>query len=108
MVESLRKDNHSRDSRDSRPKESFASDKTAPNNIQDVFLNSLRRDRTTVTVFLMGGVKLTGKIRSFDKYALVLETNSQEQLVFKHAISTVVVARATPTVSQSVQQSAEA
>jgi host factor-I protein len=41
----------------------------------------------------MSGVKLTGRIRSFDKYSVVLETNNQEQLIFKHAISTVVVAR---------------
>ena len=82
-------------------------DKTTQN-IQDVFLNSLRRDRTVVTVFLMGGVKLTGKIKSFDKYALILETNSQEQLVFKHAISTVVLARPAPSVAQTVQQVAEA
>ena len=80
----------------------------ASQNIQDLFLNSLRRDRTLVTVFLMGGVKLTGKIKSFDKYALILETNSQEQLVFKHAISTVVVARATQGASQAVPQVVEA
>ncbi len=105
MVDSPRKDNHPREGR---PKENLTADKTAQNNIQDVFLNNLRRDRTLVTVFLMGGVKLTGKIRSFDKYALVLDTNSQEQLVFKHAISTVVVARATPSASQPIQQAAEA
>ncbi|MBI4458444.1 MAG: RNA chaperone Hfq [Acidobacteria bacterium] len=75
----------------------------ASQNIQDVFLNNLRRDRTLVTVFLMGGVKLTGKIKSFDKYAVVLETNNQEQLVFKHAISTIAVARAAQPVSQPVQ-----
>jgi host factor-I protein len=77
-------------------------------NIQDLFLNNLRRDRTLVTVFLMGGVKLTGKIKSFDKYAVILETNSQEQLVFKHAISTVVVARAPQGAAQAVQQVVEA
>src|SRR6266436_1997266 len=63
------------------------------NNIQDVFLNILRKERTIVTLFLMGGVKLTGKIKSFDKYAVILENNNQEQLIFKHAISTVVVSR---------------
>ena len=73
-------------------------------NIQDVFLNNLRRDRTVVTMFLMGGVKLTGKIKSFDKYAVIMETNSHEQLVFKHAISTVVVARPTLPATQAVPQ----
>ena len=72
-------------------------------NIQDNFLNNLRRERTLVTIFLVGGVKLTGKIKSFDKYALVLETNNQEQLVFKHAISTVAVARAAQLAPQAVQ-----
>jgi len=42
------------------------------------------------TIFLLGGVKLTGRIRSFDKYAVLLEVNNQEQLIFKHAISTVI------------------
>jgi len=92
--------------KDHYPKESPATEK-ASQNIQDVFLNNLRRDRALVTVFLLGGVKLTGKIKSFDKYALLLETNSQEQLVFKHAISTVVVARAAPSAPQTVQQVAE-
>jgi host factor-I protein len=63
-------------------------------NIQDSFLNSARKDKSVITIYLMSGVKLTGRIRSFDKYSVVLETNSQEQLIFKHAISTVVMSRA--------------
>ena len=47
--------------------------------------------------------KLSGKIKSFDKYALVLESNNQEQLIFKHAISSVLISRPTPAVSQAVQ-----
>ena len=62
-------------------------------NIQDNFLNSARKDRVFVTIFLMGGAKLSGKIKSFDKYSLVLESNHQEHLIFKHAISTVVHSR---------------
>ncbi|PYV48138.1 MAG: RNA chaperone Hfq, partial [Acidobacteria bacterium] len=46
------------------------------------------------TIYLMSGVKLTGRIRSFDKYSVVLDTNNQEQLIFKHAISTVAVGKA--------------
>ena len=80
----------------------------ASQNIQDFFLNNLRRERTLVTIFLMGGVKLTGRIRSFDKYAVILESNSQEQLVFKHAISTVVVAKFSQPSPQPVPQIAEA
>jgi host factor-I protein len=62
-------------------------------NIQEAFLNNARKDKTFLTIYLMSGVKLSGKIKSFDKYSVVLETNNQEQLIFKHAISTVVVAR---------------
>lgn len=59
-------------------------------NIQDTFLNTARKERLNITIYLLSGVKLTGRIRSFDKYSVVLETNNQEQLIFKHAISTVV------------------
>ena len=62
-------------------------------NIQDTFLNTVRKDKTPITIYLVSGVKLTGKIRSFDKYSVLLENNSQEQLIFKHAISTVVSGR---------------
>jgi host factor-I protein len=63
-------------------------------NIQDGFLNSARKEKIIVTVYLVTGTKLTGRIRSFDKYSVVLESSSQEQLIFKHAISTVVLPRA--------------
>ena len=62
-------------------------------NIQDSFLNNARKEKTTVTIYLLGGVRLNGRIKSFDKYSLILESNSQEHLVFKHAISTVVTGR---------------
>lgn len=63
-------------------------------NIQDSFLNTARKDKAVITIYLLSGVKLSGRIRSFDKYSVVLETNNQEQLIFKHAISTVAVAKA--------------
>ena len=63
-------------------------------NIQDTFLNTVRKDKSPITIYLVSGVKLTGRIRSFDKYSVLLENNSQEQLIFKHAISTVVSGRA--------------
>ena len=62
-------------------------------NVQDAFLNNLRKDRVNITIYLMGGVKLTGKIRSFDKFSVVLESGNLEQLIFKHAISTISVPR---------------
>jgi len=68
--------------------------KPAQQNIQDSFLNTARKERHNITIYLVSGVKLTGRIRSFDKYSVVLETSNQEQLIFKHAISTVVISRA--------------
>jgi len=71
-------------------------------NIQDSFLNTARKERASITIYLLSGVKLTGRIRSFDKYSVVLEANGQEQLIFKHAISTVVMGRMTSTSTHSV------
>ena len=68
---------------------------TKSQNIQDVYLNTVRREKTPVTIFLVSGVKLTGRLRGFDKYSVILESNHQDQLIFKHAISTVTTARST-------------
>jgi host factor-I protein len=70
-------------------------EKLAQQNIQEAFLNNARKDKTFLTIYLMSGVKLSGRIKSFDKYSVVLEASNQEQLIFKHAISTVVVSRPT-------------
>jgi host factor-I protein len=70
-------------------------------NIQDSFLNNARKDKVVLTIYLMSGVKLSGRIKSFDKYSLVLETNNQEQLIFKHAISTVVTLKSAHSYSGS-------
>jgi host factor-I protein len=68
-------------------------------NIQDSFLNTARKEKNPITIYLLSGVKLTGRIRSFDKYSVVLDSNNQEQLIFKHAISTVVMGRSAHTLS---------
>lgn len=60
--------------------------------IQDPFLNALRKEKVPVTVFLINGIKLQGVVTSFDNYCLMLK-NSVTQLVFKHAISTVMPSR---------------
>jgi host factor-I protein len=67
--------------------------KSAPQNIQDAFLNTARRERSNVTVYLVNGAKLQGRIKSFDKFSVLLESGAQEQLIFKHAISTIQHAR---------------
>ena len=70
--------------------------KTPSQNIQDAYLNAVRREKAPVTIFLISGVKLIGKIKGFDKYSVVLEANNQEQLIFKHAISTVTTVKTAP------------
>jgi host factor-I protein len=67
--------------------------KQAPQNIQDAFLNTVRREKVSVIIYLTNGAKLTGRIRSFDKFSVLLESGSQEQLIFKHAISTISQSR---------------
>lgn len=63
--------------------------KSQASNIQDNFFNQLRKDRAFTTIYLVNGIKLTGKIKSFDKFTVILENKSQEQMIFKHAISTI-------------------
>ena len=67
--------------------------KATPQNIQDAFLNTVRREKDTVTIYLMNGAKLSGRIKSFDKFSVLLESGAQEQLIFKHAISTIIHTR---------------
>lgn len=59
-------------------------------NLQDVFLNHVRRQKTSVTVFLVNGVKLQGIITWFDNFCILLRRDGHSQLVYKHAISTVM------------------
>lgn len=66
----------------------MASDR--PQGIQDQFLNYIRKNKSSVTVFLMNGVKLQGIITSFDNFCVTLRRDGHEQLVYKHAISTVM------------------
>ena len=61
-------------------------------NLQDPFLNALRKEHIPVSIYLVNGIKLQGKIDSFDQYVVMLK-NSISQMVYKHAISTIVPAR---------------
>ena len=80
--------------------------KPSPQNIQDAFLNTARREKDTVTIYLMNGAKLSGRIKSFDKFSVLLESGAQEQLIFKHAISTILhVRRGTGDMRSSQTQS---
>ena len=62
-------------------------------NMQDVFLNLARRDRVDVTVVMLDGRRLDARIKNFDKFALIVEIEGADQLVFKHAIATIETPR---------------
>jgi host factor-I protein len=62
-------------------------------NVQEVFLNNVRKNKSPVTVFLINGVKLQGIITWFDNYSVLLRRDAHSQLVFKHAISTIMPAQ---------------
>lgn len=59
-------------------------------NVQDVFLNKIRKEKQTVTVFLVNGVKLQGVVTWFDNFSMLLRRESHVQLIYKHAISTIM------------------
>ena len=65
-------------------------------NLQDQFLNQLRKERAVVTMVLMNGVQLHGVVRGFDGLTVVLDSDGRQQLIYKHAISTVVPPRPIP------------
>jgi len=71
-------------------------------NLQEVFLNSVRKDHIAVTVFLVNGVKLQGIITWFDNFSLLLKRDHHIQLVYKHAISTIM-----PAIPVSLDENAE-
>ena len=59
-------------------------------NLQDAFLNQLRRERTNITVFLVNGFQMHGVIRAYDGFTVVLDSDGRQQLIYKHAISTII------------------
>ena len=63
-------------------------------NFQDYFLNTLRKNHTQVTLFLMNGFQLRGTISAYDSYAVILEAEGKQHMIYKHAISTIVPAQA--------------
>ncbi len=65
-------------------------------NLQDMFLNQARKDKLAVTMFLMNGFQLRGVIRGFDGFTVILDSDGKQQMIYKHAISTVVPVRPVP------------
>ena len=59
-------------------------------NLQDAFLNQLRREKVSLTVFLVNGFQMHGVIRAYDGFTVVLDSDGKQQLIYKHAISTII------------------
>ncbi len=59
-------------------------------NLQDLFLNKARRENIGITVFLVNGYQIKGHVKGFDSYTLVLDSEDKQQLIYKHAISTII------------------
>ncbi len=64
-------------------------EKTVAQNIQDAFLNTARREKLSIIIHLLHGATLSGRIKSFDKFSVLMDAGGQDFLIFKHAISTV-------------------
>ena len=75
-------------------------------NLQDNFLNTLRKEHTPVSIFLVNGIKLQGKVDSFDQYVIMLK-NTVRQMVYKHAISTIVPSKAVKMIREGEEASEE-
>ena len=73
-------------------------------NIQDTFLNHLRKENIAVTIYLVNGFQLRGYIKAFDNFTIVIDSEGKQQLVYKHAISTFTPQRPVPLMSQENNQ----
>ncbi len=76
-------------------------------NLQDTFLNSVRRSKTPLTIFLVNGVKLQGVVSWFDNFCVLLRRDGQSQLVYKHAISTIMPAAPVQLYEPGTEENAE-
>ncbi|MCL2674922.1 MAG: RNA chaperone Hfq [Defluviitaleaceae bacterium] len=70
-------------------------------NIQDSLLNSVRKDNIQVTLFLTNGFQIRGNVKGFDNYVIIVESEGKQQMIYKHAVSTIVPARAVTLSSDS-------
>lgn len=68
-------------------------EKVTSQNIQDAFLNTARREKSSIIIHLLHGATLSGRIKSFDKFSVLLDVSGQDFLIFKHAISTISIER---------------
>jgi host factor-I protein len=66
------------------------------NNLQDIFLNYTRKNKTDITIFLVNGVPIKGRVLSFDNFTILIEVDKKQNLIYKHAISTMVPGKLVP------------
>ncbi len=59
-------------------------------NLQDIFLNQVRKDHSPITIFLISGYQIKGYVKGFDSYTIVIDSDGKQQMIYKHAISTIV------------------
>lgn len=62
-------------------------------NLQDIFLNQVRKDKIAITIFLVSGYQIRGYVKGFDSYTIVLDSDGKQQMIYKHAISTIIPAQ---------------
>ncbi|MCR2042696.1 RNA chaperone Hfq [Anaerosalibacter massiliensis] len=73
-------------------------------NLQDMFLNMARKDSVDITVFLVNGYQLKGTVKGFDNYTIILESEGKQQLIYKHAISTIVPSKTINYINRNIEQ----
>ncbi len=76
-------------------------------NLQDVFLNQVRKDKTAITVFLLSGFQIKGIVTGFDNFTVVIDSEGKQQLIYKHAISTIIPSRPVNFIAAENSQSEE-
>lgn len=76
-------------------------------NLQDVFLNQVRKDKTSITVFLLSGFQIRGIVTGFDNFTVVIDSDGKQQLIYKHAISTIIPSRPVNFIAAENSQSEE-
>lgn len=63
-------------------------------NLQDIFLNQVRKEKTQITIFLISGYQIKGYVKGFDSYTIVMDSEGKQQMIYKHAVSTIIPAKA--------------
>ncbi|CCQ93089.1 Hfq RNA chaperone [[Clostridium] ultunense Esp] len=72
-------------------------------NLQDVFLNKARKDNTVITIYLINGYQIKGTVKGFDNYTIILDSEGKQQLIYKHAISTIIPVKSINLVNRNTE-----